>query len=303
MYDVIIIGSGPAGMTAAIYAVRKGLKTLVVGKEVGGQVAKSGEIENYLGFGSSNGAEVTEKFHQHVEDFENLEHKHPVMVTDLQKKNSHFQVKTDQGDFEAKSVIIAAGRNPRKLGVPGEEEFKNKGVSYCDICDAPLFKNKVTAVVGGGNSGLEATVSLAALATKVYLLNIGEALTGDEVLQNKVKSLANVEVINNAKTTKIEGETFVKSLTYQDAKSGQEKRLEVDGIFIEVGYMPSIAFDKLTRKDKWGQIEIDVNCKTSVEGIFAAGDVTNIRDNQIIVAAGEGSKAALSAYEYLTRKE
>ena len=303
LYDCLIIGAGPAGMTAGIYAVRKGLKTLVIGKEVGGQVEKSGEIENYLGFGSSNGAEVTQKFHQHIDEFENLEHKEGVLVTSLKKNNGNFLVRTEQGDFTSKSVIIASGRNPRKLGVPGEEQFKNKGVTYCEVCDAPLFRDKVTAVIGGGNSGLEAAVSLALLSPKIYILNIDQELKGDEILTKKIESLKNVEVINNAQTLKIEGDKFVKSLTYRDRVSGQERKIDVEGVFIEIGYVPSNEFDKITKKDQWDQIEIDVDCRTSVLGVFAAGDVTNISFDQIIIAAGEGAKAALSAYQYLTRKE
>ena len=246
---------------------------------------------------------MTQKFHQHIDEFENLEHKEGVLVTSLKKNNGNFLVRTEQGDFTSKSVIIASGRNPRKLGVPGEEQFKNKGVTYCEVCDAPLFRDKVTAVIGGGNSGLEAAVSLALLSPKIYILNIDQELKGDEILTKKIESLKNVEVINNAQTLKIEGDKFVKSLTYRDRVSGQERKIDVEGVFIEIGYVPSNEFDKITKKDQWNQIEIDVDCRTSVLGVFAAGDVTNISFDQIIIAAGEGAKAALSAYQYLTRKE
>jgi len=288
-------------MTAAIYTTRKGLQTLIIGKDLGGQVAKSGEIDNYLGFGMSSGVEVTSKFVEHVNEYENLEHKDQIWVKDLVEKEDGFTVKTDQGDFEAKTIIIATGRVPRLLGVPGENEYKNKGVTYCEVCDAPLFRGKLTAVIGGGNSGLEATLSLSALCPKVYLLNLTGDLTGDVILKNKVQNKNNIEVINNARTIKIEGDKFVKSLTYEDLATKEEKKIEVEGVFIEVGYIPSSEFDRLTKKDLDNRIEIDINCKTSVSGIFACGDVTNIRDNQIVIAAGEGAKAALSAYQYLTQ--
>lgn len=301
MYQVIIIGSGPAGMTAGVYAVRKGLSTLVLGKEVGGQMAKSGEIENYLGYGVSTGGDLAVAFHEHINKFKNLEHKHGLTVNNIAKANNGFKVSTDQGDFEAETLIITSGRNPRHLNVPGETEFMNKGVSYCDVCDGPLFKGKKVAVVGGGNSGMEAAISLAKLSPEVTIINVGKKLTGDEVLKNKISKEKNIKIIHEATTTKIIGNKFVSALEYKEA-NGSLKTIEVGGVFIEIGYIPSIDFDKLTKKDKFNQIVTDINCQTSIPGIFAAGDVTNIRDNQIIIAAGAGAKAALSVFYYLNRK-
>lgn len=307
LYDVIIIGSGPAGMTAAIYCVRKGLSTLVIGKEVGGQVAKSGEVENYLGYWVKTGMELVQKFHQHVERFEGLEHLHGLEIVSFRIKNKDpqiFEVVVDGGKlYQSRALIIASGRNPRKLGVPGEEEFTNKGVSYCEVCDAPLFRGKRTAVIGGGNSALEAGSSLANLSTQVYIVNIGEEPGGDEILREKVKSLANIEIINQAETKEILGDQFVKALVYLDKNTGQEKKIEIEGVFVEIGWVPAVSFDHLTEKNQRNEIIIDRKNCTSIAGVFAAGDVTNVPYNQVVVAAGEGAKAALSAYEWLARQK
>ncbi|GMR18970.1 MAG: hypothetical protein BMS9Abin34_093 [Patescibacteria group bacterium] len=303
-YDLIIIGSGPAGMSAAIYAARKGLSALVIGKMVGGQMTKSGEVQNYLGYGYTTGLELAEKFHKHLEDFKGLEHQHGTLVKSLKKKEKGFVAVMEDGErFRGRAVIIASGRIPRHLNVPGEEEFANRGVSYCEVCDAPLFKGKVTTVVGGGNSALEAVLSLAELSPKVYIVNINPQLAGDEVLRKRISEKKNVEVIGNALTVSINGKQVVESLTYKDKTTGKEGTLETEGVFIEIGSVPSVEFDKLTEKDKGGEIKVDNRNQTSVEGIFAAGDVTDIGFYQIIVAAGEGAKAALSAYDYLIRSE
>jgi alkyl hydroperoxide reductase subunit F len=300
-FDVVIIGAGPAGMSAAIYCTRKGLKTMIIGKDVGGQVAKSGEIQNYLGYGATTGADLVQLFHEHVKGFENIVHEHGILVTDVTQKGDSFIVKTEKEELEAEAVIIASGRTPRKLGIPGEEEFNNKGVSYCDVCDGPLFSKKDVAVVGGGNSGLEAALSLSKICKSVAVINLTDDLTGDETLRKKIKDADNVTIYNNAKTKEVAGETFVKELVYED-KDGNEKRLSVQGVFIEVGYVPKSDFEKLSTKDDSNRIVINKNCETNVPGLFAAGDVTDIRDNQVIIASGEGAKAALSTYYYLAHK-
>lgn len=301
MYQVIIIGSGPAGMTAAIYCVRKGLDTLVIGKDVGGQVAKSGEIENWLGVGSTTGAELAQTFHHHVEGFDNITRKHGISVTNIKKLKNGFEVVTDDDSYETEAIILATGRSPRKIGVPGETEYTNKGVSYCDVCDGPLFKGKDVAIVGGGNSAMEAALSMAALSPKVYIISLTPKLTGDAILIKKISNHNSIEVIYRATTKEILGDTFVNGLRYVDAE-GEEHTIEVKGVFIEVGYEPSDNFETLTKKDKHNRIKVNDVCETNVKGIFAAGDATSIRDNQIVVAAGEGAKAALSAFYYLARK-
>ena len=302
MHQVIIIGAGPAGMTAAIYCVRKGLDTLVIGKDVGGQVAKSAEIANYLGVGQSTGADLAVTFHKHVEGFENIQHRHGINVTDIKKLKKGFEIVTTGAEsFQTETIIIATGRSPRHLNIPGEAEYTNKGVSYCDVCDGPLFKGKDVAIIGGGNTAMEAAISMSALSPKVYLVTITSKLTGDDVLSQKIDKIKNIEVITDATTKRIVGETFVTGAIYRD-KNDAEHALDVKGVFIEVGYVPASEFVTLTTKDKQNRIVIDENCNTDVEGVFAAGDVTSIRDNQIVIAAGEGAKAALSAFYYLARK-
>ncbi|MFC1599087.1 FAD-dependent oxidoreductase [Patescibacteria group bacterium] len=304
LYDVIIIGSGPAGMTAGIYCARKGLQSLIVGKDVGGQVSKSAEIENYLGFGSSTGTDLTKLFHEHIAKFDNLKHIHDVLVKDFKNEAEEFVVAVDNGDsYKAKALIVASGRNPRELGVPGEKEYKNKGLSYCETCDGPLFKDKNTAVIGAGNSGLEAVISLAKICPTVYVLNVDDDLGGDKVLQDKVKALKNVKIINKAQTLEVKGDKFVTSLKYKEIDGGAEKEIEVSGIFVEIGWIPSIDFDKVSPKNDKNEIIVDKQCKTEIPGLFAAGDITDIGYWQIIIAAGEGAKAALSAHEYLTKKK
>jgi len=304
IFDVIIIGSGPSGMTAGIYCARKGLETIIIGKEVGGQVSKSAEIANYLGFGQSTGTDLTKSFHDHISEFKNITHVHDVLVKKIDKKDNGFSAELDNGDtYQAKSMIIASGRNPRELGIPGEKEFKNKGLSYCETCDGPLFKDKDTAVVGTGNSGLEAVISLAKICPTVYLLNVGEELGGDKILQDKVKSLDNVKILNKVKTTEVIGDKFVTSLKYQDLNDSQSKEIKLSGVFIEVGWIPSIDFDNITDKNDKNEIKIDTRCRTNIEGLFAAGDITDIGIWQIIVAAGEGAKAAITANEYLAKQK
>ncbi len=304
LYDVIIIGSGPAGMTAAIYCARKGLNTLIIGKEVGGQVSKSAEIDNYLGFGFSTGNDLVSAFKEHVKKFDNIKHVHNILVKAIKKQGKNFSVKDAQGKtYSAKALIIASGRNPRMLAVPGEKDFRNKGISYCEVCDGPLFKGKKTAIIGSGNSGLEAALSLSKIATKVYILEYAPQIAGDMYYQKELKKMKNVKFITNVQTTEFYGDKFLKGMKYKDRKTGKIKDLKVQGVFIEIGWEPSIDFDKITKKTKHNEIIVDKQCHSSVPGIMAAGDITDVGYWQIIIAAGEGAKAALSAYEYLTSKK
>lgn len=302
MYDVIIVGAGPAGISAAIYSVRKNLKTLVVTKDIGGQAAISGDIENYLGFTVITGPDLAQKFKQHVEEFEALELVEGTAVTKLEKKNNHFAVTASNGKiYEVRSVIIASGRQPKLLGIPGETEFLGKGVSTCATCDGPLYRDKDVAVVGGGNSAMDAVYSLIKIAGKIYILNITPELAGDEILKKQVLASQNVDYIGNVQTSKILGDSKVTSVEYLDKTTGETKNLAVDGVFIEIGYSPATAFDKLTQKDNFGQIIVNDDLETGIPGLFAAGDVNNLWGEQIVIAAGEGAKAALKAAEYLAR--
>lgn len=303
LYDVVIIGAGPAGITAAIYAVRKNLSTLLVSKDLGGQAAISGDIENYLGYSLIQGPELAQKFRQHLSEFKDgLTFLEGVELVNLKKVDGTFEVDTADGKtYQGKAVIIATGREPKLLGVPGEKEFLGRGVSTCAVCDAPLFRNKIVAVVGGGNSAMDAVYTLAKIAQKVYIININPELTGDEILRKQVLGASNVVHIGKAKTLKILGNGKVTGLEYQDLTTNETKQIQVDGVFIEIGYTPSTAFDKLTQKDQWGEIKVNEDLETGIPGLFAAGDVNNLWGEQIVIAAGEGSKAALKAADYLAR--
>jgi thioredoxin-disulfide reductase len=300
MYDVIIIGAGPAGLTAGIYTARKKLKTLILSKELSSQVKESWIVENYPGFEKISGQELVEKFFKHLKNYQ-VEVKLNEEVVKIKKEDKVFKVITQTGNiFEAKSIIIASGRIPRQLNIPDGIGFVGKGISYCAICDAPLYKDKVVAVVGSGNSGLEAVLLLAKYAKKVYLLDRDTKLEGDESLQEEIKKLPNVEIVFQTSVLEVLGEKRVNKLKVK--KEGKETFLDVDGLFVEIGSIPSTYFAKdLLKFNNFGEIIIDRENQTSVEGIFAAGDVTDIKYKQIVIAAGEGAKAALSCYNYLQK--
>ncbi len=296
-YDLIIIGAGPAGITATVYAARKKIDFMVLSNDIGGQTAWSGDIENYTGYQFITGPELTRKFEEHMKAFSaplNL----PEAVIDIKKENNLIKIKTDKDEYFCKTAIIASGKRPRLLNVPGEKEYKNRGVTYCATCDAPIFKDKNVAVIGGGNSSLDATLQLIRLCPKIYLINIGPHLTGDPVMIENVEKAANVEIWNDSKVKEISGDNFVKAMAVE--KDGQSHRLEVSGIFVEIGLIPNSEFDKITKHNEYGEIVVNDRNNTSVEGVFAAGDVTNVPEKQIIIACGEGSKACLSAFRYLS---
>lgn len=299
-YDLIIIGGGPAGATAGIYASRKKIKTLVITKNFGGLMSgKSVTIENYPGFEEISGSELISRFEKHLKKQE-IEIEND-SVEKIEKNNQEFSVLTEKKKlFQSRAVIIASGSEPRNLGLPEEKEFIGRGVSYCSTCDGPFFSNKIVAVAGGGNSGFETAVSLTDYAKKVYILEAGENVRADEVLQDKAKQTGKIEVITGASIKKIQGEKFVNSLVFEDSKKDL-KTLEVQGIFVEIGWKPATSFAKgLIDLNEKGEIIIDFeNNQTSVPGLFAAGDSSSVLYKQIVVAAGEGAKAALSAHNYL----
>jgi alkyl hydroperoxide reductase subunit F len=314
MYDTIIIGAGPAGMTAAIYAARKKMNTLVLTQNIGGQTLWSSEVDNYLGFQMMSGADLVNKFRAHLKrlDDENnlfdLEVREGVEIEKISGGRSGvFEVETKNGDkFQTKTVIVASGKIPRKLGVPGEDKFLGRGVTYCATCDAPLFHGKDVAVIGGGNSALDAAIQLIKISNKIYLININPKLGGDEIMREKVEAVKDkVEVLNAHETVEIKGEQFATGLVVKDIGSGATRELAVRGIFVEIGSVPSTSFVKdLVKLNEWGEIIIDPqNNAASEPGIFAAGDVTNVREKQVVVAAGEGAKAALGAYDYFIKQK
>jgi len=303
IYDLIIIGGGPAGITAGIYAARQKLNTLLITKSFGGQVARKAiMIENYPGFEEISGMELIQKLEKHLRkqkiDIERDE------VTKLKKIGEKFFVQTkSKNRFQSKAVIVASGADPRPLEVPGEKEFIGKGVSYCTTCDAPLFANKTVAVIGGGNAGFEAAIFLSLIAKKIYILEHGKKVGADEINQERVKKTKKVEIITNTALKRIRGNQFVNSIVYQDRKNRKNITLPVEGIFVEVGSQPATSFVKglvdFNEKD-----EIIVNPKTGetrIRGLFAAGDIDDVPYKQIVIAAGEGAKAALSAYNYLQK--
>jgi len=326
MYDLIIIGAGPAGLSACVYSSRQKVKTLLITKDYGGQIGrKAVSIENYLGFSNISSTELIKKFRDHLAPMESIE---TVIdeVIQLDKKGGVFLISTkNKKNFEAEAVIIASGADPRLLEVPGEKKFLGRGVSYCAVCDGAMFADKTVVVVGGGNSGFETAIFLNNYVKKIYLLEYGLKVKADEENQTLVKKLGKTEIITQAVVKKIEGDKFVKSLTYQDlnpvrdskgekkmqnkqisngAKTKKMKKLAVEGVFVEVGNQPATSFVKgLVDFNKRDEIIVEFEtCQTKTPGLFAAGDVNIGKYKQIISAAGEGAKSALAAYDYIQRK-
>ena len=303
IYDLIIIGGGPAGITAGIYAARQKLKTLLITKEFGGQIAwKAVNIENYPGFKEIAGLDLVQKFEEHLKKYEIKIEK--TEVGKVEKINDQFLIYIkDKKSFKAKTVIIASGANPRSLGIPGEKEFIGKGVSYCTVCDAPMFSKKIVAVIGGGNSAFEAAIALAQWTKKVYILESSEKISADSENQEKIKKTGKAEIVVNAEAKKIIGERFVNSLIYLDKKTNKENELNLDGVFVEVGRQPATSFVKdLVEFNEKNEIKVNpFTGETSCLGLFAAGDADNVPFKQIVIAAGEGAKAAISAYYYLQK--
>jgi len=296
--DLIIIGAGPAGITASVYASRKKMNFLVITKDVGGQAAWSSDVENYPGYQFITGPDLVAKFQEHMDKYEirlNLNEE----VVELEKKDNIIYIKTTKANYETKTVVIAAGKKVKEIGAPGEKEYKNKGVAYCVTCDGPLFAEKDVAVIGGGNSALDAAIQMMNIANKVYLINITDAFTGDPVMQEKVKNNPKVRILHNTRVESIIGEKFVKGMNI-DTK-GKKEFLEVKGVFIEIGLMPNSWFAKGLDKNEKGEIKVNCANETNVPGIFAAGDVTSVPEKQIVIAAGDGAKAALGAFRYLAR--
>ena len=299
IYDLIVIGAGPAGITASIYAARKKMNILVLSKDIGGQTAWSGDIENYTGYQFITGPELTKRLKDHIDAYK-IKINEEEEILSLAKDREIILIKTDKAQYEAKAVIIASGKMPKELGIKGEQEFKGKGIAYCATCDGPLFANKQVAVIGGGNSALDAAIGLEKIASKIYIIHIGEALTADAIMQEAVKKSAKITVLNKSRIVEVKGEKFVKAIEIE--RNNVEEEIAVEGVFVEIGLVPNSDFVEVVDKNSLNEIIINCACETSTPGIFAAGDVTNVPEKQIIVAAGEGAKAALSAFRYLINK-
>jgi len=302
MHDLIIIGAGPAGMTAAIYAARKKLDMVIISPDVGGQIAWTLEVDNYLGFNMISGIDLSEKFEQHIRDF------HVEVINDtvdkLETRDGTFLARTRGGkEYESRTVIVASGRSARNLGVPGEEEFKGRDVAYCATCDAPLFGDEDVAVVGGGNAGMGAVVQLIKIAKQIYLIEERPTLTGNAHFMTYIDHAPNVRVLTGKKVEKIFGEKMVTGISIKDVDNGEREDIPVAGVFVEIGSLPNTSFLPVDLKltPYVGEIEIDCANRTSIPGLFAAGDATTVPHKQIIIAAGEGAKAMLTAYDYLIR--
>jgi len=305
-FDVLVVGGGPAGAAAAIYAARKGIRTGVVAERFGGQVLDTMGIENFISVSHTEGPKLAAQLEQHVKAYD-------VDIMNLQLAselvpggaNGLHEVKLASGaSLKAKTVVLSTGARWRQMGVPGEDEYRNKGVAYCPHCDGPLFKGKRTAVIGGGNSGVEAAIDLAGIVAHVTLIEFDSQLRADAVLQAKLRSLPNVTIVTSALTTEVlgNGERVV-GLRYRDRNSEEEHVVDLEGIFVQIGLVPNSEWlkDAIALSNR-GEIDVDARCATSQPGIFAAGDVTTVPYKQIVIAMGEGSKAALSAFDHLIRQ-
>ena len=310
LYDLIIIGGGPAGITAGIYAARQKLNSLLITKSFGGQMLKKAVmIENYPGFEEISGMELIQKFEKQLRRASARSDGHKIdierdEVTKVEKIEEHFLVITkNKNRFESKAIIVASGADPRPLKVLGEKEFLGKGLSYCSLCDGPLFLDKTVAVIGGGNSAFEAAIFLSKIAKKIYILEASEKVRADAENQERVKKTGKVEIITNTQVQKIQGKQFVNSLIYEDRKTKREIKLPVEGIFVEIGSQPATSFVKdLVDFNERDEIAVEFEtCQTKTPGLFAAGDCNIGKFKQIVTAASEGAKAALAAYGYIEK--
>ncbi len=301
MYDLMIIGGGPAGLTASVYAARKRLNALLVSGDIGGQVNWTLGIENYMGYQFIEGPELIDKFHSQVSQFP-IDQKIGPKISRLEKIDGGFEATSEtEGKYQSKVVILATGKRPRKLNVPRETELIGRGVTYCAICDGPVFSGQMVAVVGGGNSALEAALDMVKIADHVDLVSL-TPLTGDAILIKKLGEAKNLSIFTEYQTAEIRGQDLVEGMLVKGLKSGEEKLLDVTGVFIEIGLMPnSDAVRDLVELNKLREVPVSCFCETTMPGLYAAGDVTNIPEKQIVVAAGEGAKAALQAHRYLQR--
>ncbi len=314
LLDLVIIGAAAAGCAAAVYAARRNLKFAVVTKDIGGEVALSGEVENWPGIIHTTGFELAQQFYKHIESY-GVKADVGYAVTGIEKEANYFIVKTEDYSkkemlYYTKTVIIGSGIHPRELGIPGEKELRGKGVTYCTVCDGPLYRGKITTTIGAGNAALESALMMSELATKVYCITKFSNTTetnggfpkGENILIDKVKKAKNVEIIYAAKTTEILGSENVTGVTYTDV-TGSTQTIETNGVMVHIGNIPNSSFATAVERTPLGEIKVDLKCATSIPGIFAAGDVTTVPYKQIVIAAGQGVTAALSAIEYINKWE
>jgi alkyl hydroperoxide reductase subunit F len=297
-FDVVIIGAGPSGLTAAMYCARKSLSTAIISEDIGGQALWSWSVDNYMGYRMVTGEDLMKKFEEQIKELPITLHLDRVIS--VKKTNSTFTLETvTDKSLQARSLIIATGKRPRTLGIKEEDEYIGHGVSVCSTCDGPLYKGKKVAVVGGGNSAFQTAIEMSRIAQWVYLI-VRRAIKADYVLQKKVENTPNVTMIVNTEVVAYHGKPFLDAVIIRDRETGTETKIDIDGLFLDIGLSPNTEFlGDLVQINELKEIIVDHNCHTSVEGVFAAGDVTHIRGKQIIIAAGEGAKAALEAHQYV----
>lgn len=302
--DLIIIGGSAAGVMAAVYAKRRNLNFKLISKDIGGEVATSGEIENWLGINRTTGLELARSFLEQLR-YNKIAYELEREALDIKKEGQFFKViiknREEVYDELARSLIIASGSRPRLLKIPGEDKFYKRGVSYCTVCDGPIFKGKEVAIIGGGNSALEAGLMMAELSPRVYVINKNPQFKGDAVLIKNLESKINVVILYNALSLEILGNKTVEAVMYKDIRTNETKQVKVSGVFVHIGMSPNSEFAEIVERNIAGEIKVDRFCTTSVPGIFAAGDVTDFPYRQISIAAGQGAVAALSCVSYLNK--
>jgi alkyl hydroperoxide reductase subunit F len=301
MYEIIIIGGGPAGMAAAVYAARKRLNTLLITGDIGGQVNWTAGVENYLGYQFIEGYELISKFQQQVDQFP-IEQKIGLKVKQVKKIDGGFEIIAESGEiFQSKVVLLATGKRPRRLNVEGEMELTGRGVTYCATCDGPVFNGQRVAVIGGGNSAIEAALDMVKIAEYVDMVSVAP-LTGDPIMIEKLTAAKNLTIFTEFQTEKIFGQGLAKGIVIRDLKTGISQPLDVTGVFVEIGLVPNSDLVKdLVKLNENGEVPVNCSCETEIPGLYAAGDVTTVPEKQIVIAAGEGAKATLQAHRYLQR--
>ena len=302
-YDVIIIGGGPAAMTAAVYASRKMMNLAIITKDFGGQVRETSEIENWIGFQNINAKDLADSFEDHVKSFDV-----PVClncdVAEIKKEDNIFRIITDNGQgYSGHSVIFATGKRHRPLGIPGEKELVGRGLAYCATCDAPFYKGKKVVIAGGGNSAFTTAMDLLKVGAEITIVNFIKGWQADASLQERIRSSGKVTFLDYYQFVRVEGKNQVTGVVLRNRDSGEEKEVNAEGVFVEIGLLPnSNPVKNLAELNKQGEVVVDCSCRTNVDGLFGAGDVTTVAHKQIVISAGEGAKAALSAYNYLVEK-
>lgn len=302
-YDIAVIGAGPAAVSAAIYGARKGLKVAMIGDLVGGQLINTNDIENIIGTPLTNGFDFSQSLEKHLNEYEIAFYKGHKVKKVIKESKDNVLILDDELEVKSKTVIVATGAIWKKLGIEGEDKYAGKGVHYCATCDGPFYRNKDVVIIGGGNSGVEAAIDLSNIAKSITLVEYSSTINADEVLKNKLSSLENVKILTSSAAQSVTGNLFAEGLKILNRDSNVVEEIKTDGIFVEIGTVANTSFvSDILDINANSEIKIDSVNKTSVEGIFAAGDCSDVRYKQVIIAMGEGAKAALSAYEYLIKE-